>query len=173
MVYRLHSLEFRTFRKLPVFLLALFWSLGLVCGDFLFRFFGSNLASQMPLAAVCQPSIFGLLISFLLPFLFSVFAVYISAPKLFFLIAFIKASLFAFVSAAVYSAFEGTGWLIRFLLLFTDITGVMLLYHYWQRHISGLRSFSALSFVGYLIPGFSAVLADYYYISPLLQRVLL
>lgn len=167
-----HPTYFRTFRKSSVFLLAVFWTLGLGCGGYFFRLTGSNLASQMPLAAMGQPSIFGLLISFVLPFLCSAFAVYISASKLLFLIAFAKAVLFGFVTSAVCTAFGSAGWLVRVLLLFTDIGGVIFLFHYWVRHISGFRPFSAGAFVAYLVPVFCIVLADYYYISPLLQRVL-
>jgi hypothetical protein len=169
----LHSYDFCTFRKLRIFLLAMFWVCGLEFGDFVFRFTGSNLVSQMPLAAMRQPSIFGLLTSAFIPFLFSAFAVYISAPGLLFVIAFVKAMLFGLVSAAVCAAFGSAGWLVRVLLLFTDLCSVVFLYGYWLRHITGFRHFSAGSFAGYLLLVTGIVLADFYYISPLLQRCLL
>jgi hypothetical protein len=137
----LHSVISYTIRKSHVFLLALFWVLGLLFGDYLFGLAGSNLASQMPLAAMRQPSIFGLLTSISLPFLFSAFAVYISAPKLLLLIGFTKAVLSGFFFAAVYAAFGSSGWLLRCLLLFTDVCSTVLLYHYWLRHVSGIRDF--------------------------------
>ena len=65
----------------------------------------------MPLAVNCQPSIFGLLTSVLLPFLFSAFAVYISVPKFLCVVSFLKAFLLAYVSSAVNAAFDGAGWL--------------------------------------------------------------
>jgi hypothetical protein len=122
---------------------------------------------------MCQPSIFGLLICLCLPFLFSAFAVYISAPGLLFLIAFVKAAASGFFFTAVHTAFGSCGWLVRYLLFFTDVFGSVLLYHYWLRHISGIRCCSPWVLGQYLLPGICIILADYGYISPLLQRCLL
>lgn len=168
----LHSSYPSAFRKCCHWFLALAWVLGLGFGTVIFRYTGSVFVSLVPLAAKSQPSIVGLLISGFLPFLFSAFAVYISAPRLLYGICIGKAFLLAYAVCGIHAAFPGSGWLIRWLLLFTDCCSAGLLYHYWQRHISGLRGFSAraLAIYGGLI--FLAAVVDQSYISPLLRVVL-
>jgi len=167
-----HPVFSSPFRKSECYFLAFAWVMGLVSGSFVFRYSGSDLVSQMPLAANSQPSIFGLLTSCLLPFLFSAFAVYIRATRLLCGICFMKAFLVSYVSWGVLYAFSGCGWLVRGLLLFTDIWGTVLLYHYCHRHISGLRSFSAgvLGLYASALVLVSGV--DQGFISPLLRRLL-
>lgn len=156
-------------RKRDHLILALCWALGLFFGFCLFRSCGSNLASQMPLAMNCQSSIFQLLTPILLPFLISAFAVYISLPRLLFGVCFLKALLFCYVSCAVNAAYGSAGWLIRGLFLFTDLSGTVLLYHYWHRHITGTRKFSFGSFGAYQTAVLLFAWVDYRYIAPLLR----
>lgn len=168
----LHPFASFTLRKSGCFLLALFWVLGLGFGGLVFRYAGSNFLSLMPLAYLSHPSIVGLLISSLLPFLFAAFAVYISAPWLLHVIGFSKAFLFGYVSAGVYASHPG-GWLIWLLFLSADIGSMILLYHYCLRHISGFRIFSLRPLAGYSTLIILLVWMDHSYISPLLQRCLL
>lgn len=169
----LHSFHSFCIRKWDKFLLALFWALGLSLGGFGFRYCGSTLFSQMPLAVICQPSIFGLLISSILPFLFSAFAVYIHAPWLIFGICFMKAFSLAYISSGIFAAFTTAGWLVRWLFLFTDLISTAALYHYCHRHISGVRKFSPICLAVYAAVLFLTIEVDYSFISLLLQRVLL
>ena len=167
-----HSIHSYAIRKCDKFVLALSWAAGFGSGCVLFRYAGSNLVTQMPLAVNCQLSIFGLLIPVFLPFLISAFAVYLCAPKLLFWVSFLKACLFAYVSCAVHGVYGDAGWLIRSLFLFTDMIGTVLLYHYWQRHISGTRKFSGRTFAKYQAVLFLVAWLDHCYISPLLLRCL-
>jgi hypothetical protein len=167
-----HSICTYAVSKSDKFLLALSWAAGFCSGCLIFRYAGSDLVTQMPLAVNCQPSIFGLLTSVLLPFLFSAFAVYISVPKLLCVVSFLKACLFAYMSSAVYTAFSGAGWLVRWLFLFTDICGTVLLYHYWHRHITGVRAFSRGTFFIYQTVLFLVVFLDVRFVSPLLRHCL-
>ena len=168
----LHPFVSGTFRKCAPGVLALSWVLGLGFGGLVFRYAGSHLVSRMPLAAMSQPSIPGLLTSSLLPFLFSAFAVYFSVPRLLYGICFCKAFLLGYVTCGVFRAFGEAGWLVRWLFLFTDLWCAALLYHYCRRHISGLRgvSFHSLCMYGSLL--ILAALVDRQFISPLLQRCL-
>ena len=168
----LHSVCSFCTRKWDKLLLALSWVAGLRLGGFVFRYWGSALVSQMPLAARSQPSIFGLLTSSLLPFLFSAFAVYIGAPWLLYGICFLKACSFGYISCGVFASFGIAGWLVRWLFLFTDLFSAAVLYHYCHRHISGVRTLTAGCFWSYtgLLAFVSAV--DHGFISRLLLRVL-
>lgn len=169
----LHSIVSFTVRKSDRMLLALSWVFGLGFGGFVFRYAGSDLVSQMPLAAKCQPSIFGLLTVTYLPFLFSAFAVMISTPKLLHMICFCKAFLFGYASCGVFAAFGEGSWLVRWMLLFTDIWGAALLYFFCQRHVSGVRQMSWPLLSGYFLAVFGICWVDISFISPLLRKMLL
>lgn len=168
----LHSIDSFTIRKYDKYILALSWISGLGFGALVFRYAGSDFASQMPLAATSQPSIFGLLTSSVLPFLFSAFAVYICAPRLLFGICFVKAFILAYVSCGVFSAFGSGSWLVFRMLLFTDLCCTVLLYLYWLRHISGVRGFSFPRLAGYLTAVFLTAWVDIACISPQLRMFL-
>ena len=168
----LHAVYSFCIRKWDKFLLAFCWVAGLGFGGSGFRYAGSIFVSQMPLAVVSQPSIFGLLISSALPFLFSAFAVYIQLPWLMYGICFLKASSAAYVSCGVFAVFGASGWLVRWLFLFTDIIGTALLYSYCHRHISGVRKFSISCLAAYAGALFLLISADYSFVSQLLLRVI-
>lgn len=168
----LHSVVSFCKRKLNKLFLAFLWAAGLIAGGFAFRYTGSDFVSQMPLAVSSQPSIFGLLISSFLPFLFSAYAVYIGLPRLLYGIGFLKACALGYISSCVVCAFGSAGWLVRWLFLFTDISAAAVLYCYCHRHISGVRKLSSGSFAAYAGVLLAVSCFDYSVISRLLLRVL-
>lgn len=168
----LHSIVSFCKRKWDKLFLALLWVAGLIIGGFVFRYTGSNFVSQMPLAVASQPSIFGLLMSSLLPFLFSAYAVYIGWPRILYGISFLKACGLGYLSNSVVYAFQSAGWLVRWLFLFTDISAAAVLYCYCHRHISGVRKLSAGNFSAYAGVLAAVSLLDYSVITRLLLRVL-
>ena len=168
----LHSVGSFCTRKWDKLFLAFFWVAGLIAGGFVFHCSGSNFVSQMPLAVASQPSIFTLLISALLPFLFSAYAVYIGLPRILYGICFLKAWGLGYLSCCVFAAFGSAGWLVRWLFLFTDISAAAVLYCYCHRHISGVRKMSAGSFSAYAGIISAVSFLDYSVISRLLLRVL-
>lgn len=116
-------------------------------------------------------SIVHLLSVLLLPILFSALAVYFSKPRLLYGIAFLKAFVFAFVSAGVSAGFGNAGWLVRWLLMFSDSLSLPLLWLYWLRHIPGRRVFQAndvLAIAGGIV---LAGLLDQMLVMPLLQGI--
>ena len=168
----LHSIVSFCTRKWDKLFLASLWVAGLIAGSFVFRYSGSKFVPQMPLAVASQPSIFPLLISTLLPLLFSAYAVYIGAPRVLYGICFLKAWGLGYLSCCIFVAFGDAGWLVRWLFLFSDIFAAATLYFYCYRYISGVRKLSAGSFSAYA--GIMAVVSflDYSVISRLLLRVL-
>ena len=169
----LHTSQSVHLRKYDKMLLALLWALGLAAGAIAFARIDIDLVSMLTQTAEMQPSLGSLLVTSTLPFLFSVVAVYLDSPRNLFWLSFLKAFCFSYVSCAVMTAFESAGWLIRWLLLFTDICSVVVLYLYCNRHITGFRSFSKRDTAIYqavlcLIAGI-----DFSIISPLLRRCLL
>ncbi len=156
-------------RKETIPFLASAWLLGLVSGSFFSVSAGNSFLLTMRAAASSHVSIFGLLASILLPLLFSAFAVYISQPWLLVPIAFGKAFFFSYLALAVLSAFGSAGWLIRWLLMFSDSLSLPVLWWYWLRAVSGRRKFAdtAAAFLAALVIGS----VDFYMISPVLANL--
>lgn len=168
----LHHIDSLTFRKYSRWLLAFSWLLGLGAGGLCFRYAGDSAVSVMLLAPEAQLSIVSLFLCTLLPFLFSAFAVYLRRPRLLILICFCRAFLYAYVLCALFSAFPASGWLLRWLLLFTDSCAAALLFGFCLHHISGYYGFSATGFgLCTVCIGLAAGL-DYAVISPFLRQLL-
>lgn len=126
-------------RKIRTFYLAFCWILGLFSGAILAQHADEIQFSLMRRAAFCPVSIVGLF-AVLLPFLITAFAVCVSNYWLFLPIAFSKAFLFSYNACIVSAAFGNAGWLVRYLLLFTDACTIPILLWLWIRGICGYRS---------------------------------
>ena len=169
MARMIHRFQAVSLRRCRVWLLTLSWSGGLLCG---ILGFATNWTVPADANALCQVSVGDLMTANLLPFLFSVFAVYIHKPLLILPIAFLRGCLFSFVSMGVMASFGSGGWLVRFLLMFSDVLLTVLLYFYWMRHISGLRRFSCLQSAAMAAAVVLVGSVDYCWITPILGRVL-
>lgn len=151
--------------------LAFFWLLGLVLGAFVPLFAGESILSLMRSAASTPVSIVSLLSTALLPFLCSAIAISASAPALLLCICFLKAFCFSAVSVLVFYAFGSAGWLVRCLILFSDIATVPLFFNFCRRHITGE---SNLSLTDVLTCALAVIFCflDWAYISPLLSELI-
>ena len=129
-------------RKSAAVFLALSWLAGLMLGVVLFVHTDGCFSSLMRGALDDTVSIVVRISVAVLPFLFSAFAVYIFKPGLLLPVCFLKAFAFSFVSVGVLSSFGSGGWALRWLLMFTDILSLPVLYFYWRQHISGDVCFS-------------------------------
>ena len=167
----LHPIESFTFRRYPRWYLAFSWLLGLGAGGLVFRYAGDNV-SLMPLAAAGQPSIVSLFLCTSLPFLLCAFALSLDKPGILLPVCFLRAFFYAYALSGVFCFFEGSGWLIRWLLMFTPTFGCALLYGYAGRHISGLFGVSFWELMGCLLLVAALVLLDCSFVSPLLRQLL-
>jgi len=164
----IHSIS----RKYASTFLALWWFLGLCSGIACYLFSSSSLVSLMVSAVHCRISIFGLFISIFLPFLFAVFAVFVSHSFLLDALCFLKAASFSFVSMAVVAGYGSAGWLVWILLMFHDIGGCILLYLFALRYICGMRSLSLLELGLFFLGGLLLVCIGALFFSPMLSRVI-
>lgn len=167
-----HRIALPPQRKGSSVFLAFFWSGGLVFGITLFALAGECTVPLMRQAASCQVSIVSLLMANLLPFLISALAVYIHKPVLLYGCAFLRACLLSFVSMGTMVAFGSAGWLVRLLLMFSDICLAVLLYVYWLWHISGLHRFSSLTCGGFAAAALLIGSIDHCFVAPFLVQLI-
>ena len=168
---RLFHLSFpEWWRKYRSVLLALCYLAGLFFGVFVFRSADERLELLMRGAFSGTVSIVGLLCVTILPFLFSAFAVFLSRPVLLFLVSFVQAFAFSFVSLGILRCSGSAGWLTRWLLCFSGSVFAPVLYLYWQRHLT--RPFSGLEAAGMLSVCLLIGSIDYCLISPFLARLI-
>ena len=151
--------------------LALSFLLGHFWGIWFSGMASEQLSSATRMAAWNHVSVFGLLSSTVLPFLFSAFAVYLKQPILLIPIAFVKAFLFSYVGYHLWMAWGSAGWLIRGLMMFGTGLSMPVLYWYWQRYIDG-RGFQWEVFL--LTLGFLLVIGmvDYQWVAPFLIAII-
>lgn len=156
--------------KQPTFLLFVFSGASLVFGTLLAAFADNSSFSWMRLAADSRLSIVCLFAVQLLPFLIAAYAVHISRLWLLYTVCGCKLFIFAYMGAFIFMAFGSAGWLVRWLLLFSDIILVPLLCWFCYRCILGRDDSHNRDF--WLCIGIVAVtgMINLLFISPLLAR---
>ena len=121
--------------RVRVFVLICCWICGLLLGIHYASRADDTYFLLMHTAATARVSITGLLAAVFLPFLFSAFAVYILRPELLLAVCFLKAASFSCCSFGLMHAFGSAGWLVRFLLQFSDCFMIPVLLWFSVRHI--------------------------------------
>ena len=158
-------------RRLAV-ILAFTWCAGLILGAYTAILADIPFFSMMRTAPDARVSIPGLLAVMLLPFLFSAFAVYVSSLWLLVPIAFSKAFLFSYLSTGL-SAVAGTsGWLLRFLWMFSDCLTVPVLLWFWFSACSKRREAALINAAAALPVLIGICYLDLQVISPFLVNLL-
>ena len=154
-------------------MLAFVWFLGLESGRFYAAQSNNTYLLLMRVAAMTRPSIIGLAVSVLLPFLITIGSVYFARPSIIYILAFLWAELFGYSSACLQLMFGSAGWLIRFLLLFTQCFTAPLLCWLMIRYIGGIKhSFLRDSLIAVSI-ALTIGTIDYFIISPFLTALIL
>ena len=124
-------------RKACKLLLAFCYCFGLLSGALLASGTGSDVLSTMRTAPFARVSIMSLITVTSLPFLIAAIAVYLSRLRLLYFICTAKAFLFGYCMMCVSIGFGSAGWLVRGLLLFTEILLQPLLILFCIRHLEG------------------------------------
>ena len=118
-------------------LLAFCWIAGLIAGA-AYSCFSADFCTVLIRRSTAQGMSFsGMMTVTTLPFLLSALAFSLSEPWLLLVISTCKAFSFSFCAVGVSLAFGQSGWLVRFLFLFSDLLQLPLLCWYWLRHIKG------------------------------------
>lgn len=154
---------------IPVLLISV--TLGLILGTVFAISAGDPFLSLMRAAPSERMSIVPLAITLCLPFLFCVFAALLSAPWLLPLICFAKCIAFAFVSSGLLLAYGGGGWLVRLLLMFSQLWSLPLLIWFCLRHIRGNKQGICVNCAVLLAFLLLAMVAENYFISNILGQL--
>ena len=159
-------------RKYYMILLAFIWFIGLCCGIVLYNLMQISSFPMMRGVERYSVSIVSLLSVSLLPFLFSLLFVYIGSFPLLVLLCYIKGCLFSFVSLGIWFAYGEAGWLIRLLVMFSDLGCLTPLWWCWI-HCTELDPKAAFPPIcRALIIAAGIVSFDFYCVSPILARLL-
>lgn len=169
----LFSLYLSCFRKGATVILAFSWILGLTCGVFLSCAVGEVAVSLMGGCFYGSVSIVSLAQAFIIPFLFSAFAVYFSYSWLLPVICFGKALLFSFVFSGLSFAWGASAWFIRWGVLLCNVICMPLLYCWWLRNLSGTRKPCFWELLIFSVPVFAVATVVYLWIIPFAADVLI
>jgi len=144
--------------------LAFFFLCGLMCGVIACFGCGPEYSSLMRSCSRNTVSIVGLILSLMLPFLIS-YSCWVLNPLFLFPVCFCRAFLFGFVHFGLCTFCGDGGWLIRWMVCFSDCFSLPFLYFFWYRCLAG-RGISQLcrfTPAGLLI---LIGILDFYLISP-------
>ena len=114
------------FRNQRIWGICFSWILGLCIGFVYSLHISADSLSFFHLIPYNRASLMSLLLIIILPFVISAILIYYSKPFFLFFIVLFKAFCFSFCSCSIIITFGWAGWLIRWLLLFSDSCSVVL-----------------------------------------------
>jgi hypothetical protein len=145
---------------------------GLISGSYLSLLADPSVFSLMLTAAECRVSIVCILSASLFPVVFTAFAIYTSHIRLLFPIAFTKAFSFSFIGSGLLLTLGDSGWLMRALLMFSDLASLPVLCWMWLHTFANERTSNLLSTAITVLVVCMIGCLDYYYISPFLANLI-
>ena len=160
----------RIFHSISVGVLFL---LGLVLGILFFHNGECDFVPLMRRISVDSVSIVGAAVAAFLPFLLSAFVIYIQKPSLVLIICFLKGIVYGFCSYGICVSFESCGWLLRCILLFSDICMLPALLWFWLNNLQGTTRLFRQNCNFMVLYGSFVCFIDYYFISAYLARMAL
>jgi len=148
------------------------WLAGLLLGSLFAAQLDMQIVSLMRPFITQRVSIVIKLSCAALPFVIAAYAVKFSAFRTLFVIAFCKTFAFALSGWLICAIFGSAGWLIRILLLFSDICTVPMLCWFSMRHINGVADTWKKDVLICSVCCVVAVITDILVISPFLSKIL-
>lgn len=150
---------------------SLIWSAAMICGACLATKARFDSVSLMRALADSRMSIVLPGVVAILPLVLSAVALRLSCAYLFLPIAGLEAFAFGFAGTLIFNLFGNAGWLMRWLLLFTDSVFVILQLWYWFRCIFKPSSnHSVFSFC--VLSGVVLISLDAFVVSPFAAMLL-
>ncbi len=168
-VIRFQAVFLRVFG--PAFVYVLLCGASLIFGTLLAVRADSSVYPLMRRAASGSVSIVCHLATQLLPFLIAAYAAYISRRWLLHTVCAVRLFSFTYIGALIWISFGSAGWLIRFLILFSDIILVPFLCWYGFRRAAGYDS-DRRDFWICMGATVGTALINCLFISPLLVKII-
>lgn len=159
-------------RDADVLTLACILLFGYLIGTFLAIETLVNFYTLMRSAANSPVSIVGSLISAFLPFLLAFATVHYKKPALLLLILFCKAIVFSHCSMCCYLAFGSGGWLVRLLLLFSEILIFPVLCRFAILYIGQPKHLRRCDVLICTAAAIFVAIINFYFISPYLAMLI-
>ena len=156
----------------PAFLLTVFSGAGLILATTFAATAKISSVTLMRLVSDSRLSIVCHLASQLLPFLIAAFAVNISRRWLIYTVCFLRLFFFSYIGSLFWIAFGSAGWLIRWLVLFSDIILVPALLWFCFRGIFENARNHVRDFWICISAVILTALINWLLISPLLVRII-
>lgn len=151
-------------------LLAFFWIAGLMLGIYAACHFYSPSYALMRADVFSGVSIVKLFAVSSLPVLITALAFLIS-PVLIFPIAFCKAAFFGFASICISNAFPGAGWLIRPLVMFSDLGAICVTIWLWTHCLTAQKKLSPGVFLVCILCIASICAVDQFLLMPFISKI--
>ena len=158
-------------RKYAIIFLSFSWGFGLASG-LLYSFCLYERYDPLVISASSvDVSIADIMFISVIPLVLSVLCVHFSLPVLLTPLAFLKAFCFSASSFRLLWTFGNAGWLLRFLLMFSDCALVVALLWFWLSHINGDKRHFIKNAVNCIKVMFVVGVVDCLLIVPVLQTV--
>ena len=130
-----------------------------------------NILSLMHIVPNCDVSIVGLGIVLILPVLFSIVGLLYQRSGVMYFIAAAKAFMSGYILYGVVYCYAGAGWLVRFLLLFSDNGATVLFLWMLFSHINGRKNTFWTDAAVCLFAAILIGITDYLFVSPFLRSL--
>ncbi len=147
------------------------WVLGLFLGLYLAICLPEASYSLVRTLVHSRVSTVGLFINLFLPIILSAIAWKLRISALYLLLAFIKAIGYSFCFCAITCIFQGAGWLLRWLFVFSDTFISALLLWFWFRNVTPQNKRGARDISICCVLAFFIFLAEICYVIPFSQRL--
>ena len=158
-------------RKVKLKILVFAWIFGLLIGAVFSVSADKLLFSTMRGAILSSMSITGPVTVVLLPLLLSAYAVYFSQPAMLVLVVFLKAFLFAYTGAGLLMLYPVSGWLLRWLLMFSDTMVMPILWLIWLSDSTEGSAFKVRRIAICMAGAMLISCVDLFQIAPFLSRL--
>lgn len=154
------------------FLICAVWTSAFFFGCMISKLCSVTTVSLMRSLLYQRPSIVSLLAVIILPFLISFCVFQAQKPYLIMPLIFAKAAMFGFTTASVAFAFGSAGWMLRWLLLFSDSLANAVLLCLWLKHATSKDSAYITDLCIYIAIVICFVCFDVYIIGPYLLTLI-
>lgn len=150
--------------------IALVWLSGLLFGAYILC--KTDYITLIDSLVFSRISIVGLCLSLIIPLLLSY--ILIRHQRLYFIfpVVFFKAITFFCCYGSLWIIYQNAGWLICWMVMFSDFFLVILLLFLWYRAATGKKHSYSFNILVYIVIPFTIVCIDYFYISPCAAKLL-